>query len=464
MRIKSKAIDVPDENIFQYDRLNRSDSIKNISSLLSHVQSPLVFSVNAPWGAGKTTYLKMLNAQLKADGVCSVYFSAWETDFASDPLLAFIGELNESLSSYLSDGKLKKAWNTAIKAGGHIIKRAVPVAVKVATVGLVDAEKIVEEEAAKLAESFSKDMVENYARNKEAIVVFKSNVRKILEGEKGLKRLCVFVDELDRCRPTYAIELLERVKHLLDIEGLVFVLALDKAQLAHSIKAVYGSGFDAHGYLKRFIDIEFSLPAPDTDRFVDHLFEQYDFTSYFASSGHRELMYDGQHLLSGIQLLCKSQQLSLRTIEQIFTRLKLVLLSVPTDQKLNPELTLYLIYLREYHKDAYDGFVRGGFDAQQSIDLIGEVFYSGFESSEITQAFVHASILGAQLTHDPEWVKAKIDGLNKVTLNELDGASIIEKAYADRVVELYGFFTRMGGRIRIKAILNRVEMLDGFVF
>lgn len=462
MRVKTKSVEVPDDDIYRYDELKREDSVSNLSRLISNVQSPLVLSINAPWGAGKTTFLKMMHANLKANGVRSVYFSAWETDFAADPLLAFLGEINGGLAAYLGDDKRKAAWESVKKAGAHILKRVVPVAVKVGTAGLIDADKIIEDEASGLAESFSIDLVESYAKNKEAITVFKTNVRKILEAEDGEPdRLCVFVDELDRCRPTYAIELLERIKHLLDIEGLVFVLALDKGQLAHSIKAVYGGGFDASGYLKRFIDIEFNLPDPDRDNFVAHLFEQHDFTSYFASSGHKDLVYDGQHLLSSVQLLSKSQKLSLRSIEQLFTRLKLVLLSVPTNQELHPELTLYLIYLRDIDKDAYDGFVKGGLHAQKSIDFIEQIFSEGMDSSEVSRTFVHSSILAAQLTIDPEWVRLKVGELKEASNSNL---SECEEYYARRVVELYEYFSRSGSRVPIKSVLRRVEMLDDFIF
>ncbi|QDE47832.1 hypothetical protein EIN43_17235 [Enterobacter hormaechei] len=63
----------------------------------------------------------------------------------------------------------------------------------------------------------------------------------------------IFIDELDRCRPNYAIDMLETIKHLFDINNVVFVIATDKEQLSHSICSVYGSGFDATRYLDRFL-------------------------------------------------------------------------------------------------------------------------------------------------------------------------------------------------------------------
>lgn len=461
MRLKTRPVEVDPASIYENDRLRRKEYVDNLTVLLSNVEAPLVLSINAPWGAGKTTFLKMLHANLAAQKTHAVYFSAWETDFAVDPLLAFLGEMNAFLSSQLHDNFSKRAWEKAKSAGGKILKRIVPVAVKVGTAGAIDLDQMLEDEASNLAEALSSDLVEGYVKNKELIDVFKESIRKLLDGAEdgeGLGRLCIFVDELDRCRPTYAIELLERIKHLLDIPGLIFVLALDKAQLAHSVKAVYGADFDAAGYLKRFIDIEYGLPEPDLDIFVDYLFECNGFEAYFRSTGAQDLQRDGQSLLSSMQLLAKSQRLSLRSIEQLFTRLKLLIISTPTSQQFHPDITLYLIYLKEFDRLAYEGFVVGGFEAQRSIDLITKVFSSGYESSEMVHQFIHAEILSAQSNKDPEWVRLQIADLKR----EQSEGTEIRKYYAGRVIQLYEYHQGVRSRVRIQPLIRRVEMLENF--
>ncbi|MEJ8629403.1 P-loop NTPase fold protein [Sphingomonas sp. I4] len=84
----------------------------------------------------------------------------------------------------------------------------------------------------------------------------------------------VFIDELDRCRPTYAIKFLEDVKHLFNIEGIVFVVATDSEQLAHSVKAIYGAEFEARKYLRRFFDRVFVFPDAKRTALVSHLLQQ----------------------------------------------------------------------------------------------------------------------------------------------------------------------------------------------
>jgi len=74
----------------------------------------------------------------------------------------------------------------------------------------------------------------------------------------------VLIDELDRCRPPYAIAMLERIKHLFEIPDVVFVVATDSEQLVHSIRAVYGQDFSGSRYLTRFFDLSYTFPAPKT--------------------------------------------------------------------------------------------------------------------------------------------------------------------------------------------------------
>ena len=46
------------------------------------------------------------------------------------------------------------------------------------------------------------------------------------------------------------------------------MLGLNSSQLAHSVSALYGTKFDGHAYLKRFVDIELGLPAADRVQLV----------------------------------------------------------------------------------------------------------------------------------------------------------------------------------------------------
>lgn len=77
--------------------------------------------------------------------------------------------------------------------------------------------------------------------------------------------LFVFIDEIDRCRPDFAIKLLEEIKYIFSVKGVVFVLSVNLEQLSWPISGAYGGGFDGHAYLQRFFDLQFLLPEPSSD-------------------------------------------------------------------------------------------------------------------------------------------------------------------------------------------------------
>ena len=107
------------------------------------------------------------------------------------------------------------------------------------------------------------DAVDAYTAEKSLLEQFHKSLTDTIEklNAEGKKpQLIVFVDEVDRCRPTFAVELLERIKHLFNVPNAIFVLSLDKQQLAVSLSAIYGSGINSEEYLRRFIDLEYALP------------------------------------------------------------------------------------------------------------------------------------------------------------------------------------------------------------
>jgi predicted AAA+ superfamily ATPase len=101
MEFKARKITVEQSEPYKEDRLSRKEHIDNVSLLLRTFSTPIVLSINAPWGHGKTTFMEMLHANLLNESCNAIYFSAWETDFASDPLLAFLGEINHTLESLI---------------------------------------------------------------------------------------------------------------------------------------------------------------------------------------------------------------------------------------------------------------------------------------------------------------------------------------------------------------------------
>ena len=104
MNFKASKIVVLDDNPFLNDTLDSRTNVNNLSVLLENLSSPLTIAINSPWGTGKSTFIEMLNASIKSTSCNTVFFSAWHTDFAGDPLLAFLGEINEQINHLATVG------------------------------------------------------------------------------------------------------------------------------------------------------------------------------------------------------------------------------------------------------------------------------------------------------------------------------------------------------------------------
>jgi hypothetical protein len=340
MHLKSPPLQIPEDNPFAEDVLGRGASAAVLTQLVSNLTQPTVISIHSSWGTGKTTFIRMWMQSLKNDGYPCIYFNAWENDIADDPLVSLIGEVDAAIDSFGGDGgKIEKAkahFKKAKKYGAILLKDAVPVAVKLMTAGAVDLAHFKTEEIASLAEKLATEQIEKYQAHKNTINDFKKQLSDFIhelsaEAEgKAAKPLVFFIDELDRCRPDYALQLLEKAKHLFNIDGIVFVLALDRNQMRCSLKSIYGEGLDADGYLRRFIDIDYQFPTASSVAFCSAQLRRFGIDTHIAGKqGAMTAMPEPQLFLRVFPQLADLFGLSLRTQEQCFSQLAIILLTAP---------------------------------------------------------------------------------------------------------------------------------------
>ena len=133
-------------------------------------------------------------------------------------------------------------------------------------------------------ESYVGDRITAYRETQNSVKEFSQTLQDAVEQEYK-KPLIIIIDELDKCRPSYAVELLEVAKHIFAVDHIVFVLAVNRSQLSHSVKALYGKDFDAYGYLRRFFDVDFRLPDPGREKFIEKSLSDIRLESYFERTG-----------------------------------------------------------------------------------------------------------------------------------------------------------------------------------
>ena len=249
IRLQPLEIEIPTDDPFKNDLLSRKEPAEVLTHLVGSIEGPCVLAVDAEWGAGKTTFLKLWARHLHNNKFPVVEFNAWETDHSGDPFIALSSELIQGLRRHLNkaDRRIEKV-KTAVM---EVLRCTVPGVVRLATAGILDLGTLEEREVGNILASHASDRLVRYEAAQKSIDKFKEVLQKAANGlsqSTGDKPLILMIDELDRCRPTYAVQLLEVAKHLFSVHRVVFVLAINRSELAHSVRALYGHGFNADGY------------------------------------------------------------------------------------------------------------------------------------------------------------------------------------------------------------------------
>lgn len=195
----------------------------------------------------RTRVQTLLPTEFSCDESCvTLYYDAWMNDNNIDPILSLVYASISSRQSDFQPGRQREIW----KIAGTLF------------------DTMHETNVSDFFESLRGVDPLAQPRNLEDIhFLVKEFIDKLLE-ERG-NRLVIFIDELDRCRPDYAIRLLERIKHYFDDERIVFVFSVSLGQLQWTVKAYYGEGFDATRYLDKFFDLHVSLPDVDRRLFLE---------------------------------------------------------------------------------------------------------------------------------------------------------------------------------------------------
>jgi len=284
MKLRIAEPEIDKENPFLNDKLNREQIAIVLTQLLDNIEEPFVISLNSAWGTGKTTFIKMFRQYLLNNGFPAIYFNAWETDYQDNPLIALIGEIDSGIDELKKQGfeteKARKVFKKIKKTGKDILKKTIPAAVKMASHGTVNNEKGMEDTFSDFTSVVLEDQIKNYSETKEQVKKFKEQLKELAEDlqknesskNSQSRPLIIFVDELDRCRPDYAVQVIEKARHFFDAEGIIFILGMDMEQMGHSVKAVFGQNIRERSYLRKFIDLEYNIPS---DNYTGELYCRY---------------------------------------------------------------------------------------------------------------------------------------------------------------------------------------------
>ena len=336
---------VSSENPWGDDVLGRHQVAESLTNLISNETGPLVIGLDGHWGTGKTFLLTRWQKDLEKEGFKAIYFNAWEDDFCDDPLVAIIGQLSGSFQEEDFDGNTKKIKETAKPL---LIPTVLGILNK--TTGIV-----IPEELLKNLRDSSLDEYAEQIKNKNELKEHLKELADEVKKETG-HPLIFIIDELDRCRPTFAIELLERVKHIFDIPNMIFVFGINRSELCSALQSIYGK-IDAGVYFRRFFDMEFSLPEIDSEPFCKSLMEKYKLNEFFSELSKNTNINPHDDDFSVISdffpVFCRQMGLSLRDIDYCVRSIVFVAKNIKEQHYMYPHLISVLIVLRLKNPSLY---------------------------------------------------------------------------------------------------------------
>lgn len=369
MKCKDIEIEVIQGNPFAKDKLNRKPLADNLTCIANiYADTGAVIAIDGDWGAGKTTFVNMWNEKLSENEYKTIYFNAWKADFQNDPFIALMSELKEV---FKQTPTFKKVIASSAKIGLKIIGEVAKeflcnniVAFNKKTIEIV-------------TDEFVKQYYEHISdcqKQKENLADFKRHLSEFIASESNGKPVFFFIDELDRCNPHYAVKLLERIKHLFDVPNIIFVLAVNLNQLQHAVQGFYGSSMiDGKEYLRRFIDIEYTLPVPDMEAYCNFLYEEYDLKTFFEHDSRlkdRDLQSEKDVFNYISRDLIIASHVSLRTANKIFAYTRLALCCYGATQCFPADLFFLLCFWKVTNPTFYHQIKSGEYSIQKLLTEI----------------------------------------------------------------------------------------------
>ncbi|WP_167612707.1 KAP family P-loop NTPase fold protein [Maribellus sediminis] len=374
MRIRHNDIEINKTDPFSNCKLGRKEYALVLTDIVKNFNDGFVLAIDNEWGTGKTTFVKMWKQYLDNNDFKTLYFNAWENDFEQDILVTLISELKE-LKTSKNEESFKKVINKAFPLAKSLALGLLKTQIE-KHVGNEFVQEFINQTSNSVADGLQ-EQIEIYASKKKSIVEFKESLEKFVSQTTENKPVVFIIDELDRCRPNYAVELLEQLKHLFSVPGIVFVLSIDKIQLGNAVRGVYGSDLiDSNEYLRRFIDIEYSIPEPNIKTFTKYLYEYFGFDEFFAEEQriqYRELQQDNSTFIKFAASLFNYERLTLRVQEKIFAHARLALTQFPANNYVVPSLFIFLIYIKFKHNTIYCNLKNERYSLQELVNQVESI-------------------------------------------------------------------------------------------
>lgn len=428
-----EEIQVNNTDPYSEDILGRKEPGDILLQLVKSFSEGFVMALNGKWGSGKTTFVNMWQQQMKNEGYETIYYNSWENDYISDPLIGLIAEFKK-MAQTGDEKRIEKYTNIVRKISFSMVPSLLALMVKHFTgIPLEDLDKVIKD-GSKEAMDLLNESVDNYIKQQQSITEFKKALCEYVNDITPNKPLIFIIDELDRCKPDFAVKTLERIKHLFAVKNVVFVLAIDHEQLCHSVRGYYGSDkIAADDYLRRFIDFQFDLSTGDSDKLIDRIFERFEFTKTIVNDNTETSDY--AYYKHFVWLLFTIRRISIRELEKwmLYTRL---IINHIGHLRISPETLTFLVFLRFFETEFYNRYIKSEISDESVLEYLAQNFSASFFDTGTYSANYTYTVI-AELIRLKYWENLE--------------------AFNERVLNDEGYF-----QIRIPAVINTAWLRDSF--
>ena len=287
-----------------------------------------------------------------------------------------------------------------------------------------------------------KKEIDEYNETKRSITEFKEALTDYVvakDSNDAAMPVVFFIDELDRCNPKYAVRVLERIKHLFNVPNVIFVLSIDKQQLSYAIQGYYGSSkIDSDNYLRRFIDIELTLPEVDSKVLCDYLLSNYGYSDFFNDSQriNRSTFHNDFDTFKRLsEYLISGSGKDIRSIDKIFAHTRFALISAAHNTYIVPDVFVFVCYLRLSFPDIYTRIRNNEYSPVDLLSALDEclpkqLFTNSNKYGNDSDCIIYTigKLLYMYLLNNNTYTTQELEGVQNTTINlkYIDFDSFIE--------------------------------------
>ena len=400
---------------FKQDRLNRRARVESLCQRVLDDPGPLVVAVNGEFGSGKSVFLKMCAAHLRQGGTAVYEFDAWQESHTNNPVIDLVSALK----------KREPAFKRLLKIAVDIAPAMSTVVEPAGVLGSVVAWwRRTRRKADRESSQF--DTWRNVSEQREA---FHAELQKTAAKEDH--NIVVLVDELDRCFPHQALQVLNVIRHLFDVPGVVVILAINQRELEYRVKQVYGQESNANIFLARFWDLPITLRPLASSEMDTYLNSAID----GAGISNRLNTLSDSYSYPILRLLVERTGMSLRDIQQALHYLAAVLTnvadpSVPSNNPLDgrrlvEQMVMAAFVLRVVHRPIYDDWISGNRDGFFAVSALRKELE--IEPENVVGVQMMALLLSVSL--DVRFIETADDFVSRFATEQVGGEGLARQVW-----------------------------------